>query len=257
FVPKNLTWNVQLDKIVNSRLTLRANVINSRTKNIYIVSPELDLLGQSAIVLRSAGRASYRALELTARLQLPQKSMLYISYVRSRSRADLNDFNSYFGDFGAPVIRQNQYSNSPFDVPNRFLTWGTISLPHRITIAPIFEARSGFPYSVRDARQDFVGIRNSDKTRFPPFLGLDVELSKEFQVTKKYALRLSVSGFNLTNHFNPRDVRANIADPHFGEFSSAYRRYFSGGFDIIFLKLPVFFCFGVCGVFFGGVPIFE
>jgi len=234
FVPENLTWNLQLDKIVNSRLTLRANLINSRTENIYIVNPELDFRGQSAIVLRSAGNARYRALELTARVQLPEKNMVYLSYVRSRSRADLNDFNSYFGDFGAPVIRQNQYSNSPFDVPNRLLGWGTISFPRRITIAPIFEVRSGFPYSVRDAEQNFVGTRNSSQTRFPRFLALDVEFAKEFQVTKKYAIRLSMSGFNLTNHFNPRDVRANVADPHFGEFFNSYRRYFSGGFDIVF-----------------------
>ena len=234
FVPENFTWNLQLDKIINSSLAVRANLIKSHTENMYIVNPELDFRGHSAIVLRSAGNASYRALELTARVQLPTKDMFYLSYVRSRSRADLNDFNSYFGDFGAPVIRQNQYSNSPFDVANRFLAWGTISLPHRVTIGPIFEVRSGFPYSVRDAEQNFVGTRNSSQTRFPRFLALDVEFAKEFQVTKKYAVRLSVTGFNLTDHFNPRDVRSNIADPHFGEFFNSYRRYFTGGFDIVF-----------------------
>ena len=234
FVPENFTWNLQLDKIINSSLAVRANLINSHTENIYIVNPELDFRGHSAIVLRSAGNASYRALELTARVQLPTKDMFYLSYVRSRSRADLNDFNSYFGDFGAPVIRQNQYSNSPFDVPNRFLAWGTISLPRRVTIAPIFEMRSGFPYSVRDAEQNFVGTRNSSQTRFPRFLALDAEFAKEFQVTKKYAVRLSLNGFNLTDHFNPRDVRANIADSNFGEFFNSYRRYFTGGFDIVF-----------------------
>ena len=234
FVPKNLTWNLQLDKIVNSYLTLRANLVNSRTEHLYIVNPELDFCGQSAIVLRPSGRATYHALELTARFQLPRESMFYLTYLRSRSRGDLNDFNSYFGDFGAPIIRQNQYSNSPFDVPNRFLAWGTFSLPHRITIAPIFEVRSGFPYSVRDAEQNFVGLRNSDQTRFPRFLALDVEVAKEFQVTKKYAIRLSLSSYNVTNHFNPSDVRSNIGAPRFGEFSASYRRYFTGGFDIIF-----------------------
>lgn len=234
FVPENLTWNVQLDQTVNSKLSLRANFINSRTNDIYIVNPELDFRGRSAIVLRSAGRATYRALELTARFNLPEKNALYVSYVRSRSRGDLNDFNSYFGDFGESVIRPNQYSNLPFDAPNRILAWGTIALPKRITLAPIFEARSGFPYSVRDAEQNFVGVRNAEQTRFPRFLALDVEIAKEFQVTKKYGVRLSLRAFNLTNHFNPRDVRANVADPSFGQFLSSYRRYFTGGFDIIF-----------------------
>jgi hypothetical protein len=234
FVPENLKWNVQLDQIVTRWLDLRTNLTGSRTNHIYIVNPELDFRGRSGIVLRSAGQATYRALELTARIRLPHKDQFFVSYVRSRSRGDLNDFNSYFGDFGAPVIRQNQYSNLPFDVPNRLLAWGTINLPRRITIAPIFEVRSGFPYSVRDAEQNFVGIRNSDQTRFPTFLSLDAEIAKEFQVTKKYGVRLSLRVFNATNHFNPRDVRSNTDDPQFGEFFSSYHRFFSGGFDIIF-----------------------
>ena len=119
-------------------------------------------------------------------------------------------------------------------MPNRLLAWGTFSLPHRVTIAPIFEVRTGFPYSVRDAEQNFIGERNSDRTRFPRFVSLDAEIAKDFQVTKKYGIRLSLRGFNLTNHFNPRNVRANTADPGFGQFLSPYHRFFSGGFDVLF-----------------------
>jgi hypothetical protein len=119
-------------------------------------------------------------------------------------------------------------------VPNRLLAWGSFSLPRRITISPIFEARTGFPFSVRDAGQNFVGARNADATRFPVFVSLDAEVAKEFQLTKKYGVRLSLRAFNLTNHFNPRDVHSNTADPRFGEFFAPYHRFFSGGFDIIF-----------------------
>lgn len=234
FVPKNLTWNIQVDQIINSRLSFRANLIGSQTNHIYVINPELDFRGRSAIVLRSAGHATYRALEFTSRVALPKKNAFYLSYVRSKARGDLNDFNTYFGDFSEPAVRQTQFSNLPFDVPNRFIAWGTFALPHRITIAPIIEARTGFPYSVRDAEQNFVGVRNSDQTRFPTFFALDAEIAKEFQVTKKYGVRLSLRGFNLTDHFNPRDVRPNIADPHFREFFASYRRYFTGGFDILF-----------------------
>ena len=234
FVPLNLTWNLQLDQRITQRILFRANFINSRTRHIYVVNPELDYLGTSAIVLRSAGDATYRALELTSRISLKKDDAIYVSYVRSRSRGDLNDFNSYFGDLGAPVIRPNQYSNLAFDVPDRLIAWGKMSLPRRTSISPIVEWRSGFPFSVLDEKQAFVGVRNSDLTRFPTFFSLDLELAKEFQLTKKYGVRLSVLGFNLTNHFNPRDVHANIADRQFREFFASYRRYFSGGFDILF-----------------------
>jgi hypothetical protein len=234
FVPLNLTWNFELDQTITRGILVRANFIDSHTRRIYIVNPELDYRGTSAIVLRSAGDATYRALEVTSRFTLKKDDAIYVTYVRSRSRGDLNDFNSYFGDLGAPVIRPNQYSNLAFDVPNRVVAWGKMSLPRRASISPIVEWRSGFPFSARDENQNFVGVRNADQTRFPEFFSLDLELAKEFKLTKKYGMRLSVMGFNLTNHFNPRDVHANVSDRQFREFFASYRRYFTGGFDIIF-----------------------
>ena len=117
FVPLNLTWNIQLDQSISRGISFRANFVNSSTRHIYIVNPELDFNGTSAIVLRSAGNATYRALELTARFTVKKDDAIYVSYVRSRARGDLNDFNTYFGDLGSPIIRPNQYANLPFDVP--------------------------------------------------------------------------------------------------------------------------------------------
>jgi hypothetical protein len=234
FVPENLTWNLQVDQTITSRISLRANYTHSRTDKIYIVEPQTDLFGRSAIVLSPTGRASYDSLELTAKFTLPKNQSFYASYVRSKAVGDLNDFNSYYGDFGVPLVRRNQFSNLSTDVPNRFLAWGNIALPHKITVSPIIEWRSGFPYSVLDQNQNFVGTRNASGQRFPNFFSLDAELSKDFQVSKKYAIRLSVRGFNLTDHFNPRNVRNNTGDAQFWTFINSYRRYFTGGFDIIF-----------------------
>ncbi len=234
FVPQNLTWNLQLDEVVNDRVSLRASYTHSRTDRIYAVAPETDYRGRTAIVLSPSGEATYDSLELTAKFTLPKDLPFYVSYVRSKARGNLNDFNSFFGDFGFPIIRQNQFSNLPTDVPNRLLGWGNISLPKKITLSPIFEWRSGFPYSILDNEQNFVGLRNADNHRFPSFFSIDAEISKDFQVTKKYAVRLSLKGFNLSDHFNPRNVRNNLADPQFGMFFNNYRRYFTGGFDILF-----------------------
>jgi len=233
FVPVNLTWNVQVDHTFSPTLAVRANVTSSQTDNIYIVQPRPYASGAGAILLSSTGEARYRSLELTGRVG-PADHSLNVSYTRSNSRGDLNDFNAAFGDFAYPIIRPNQYSQLPEDVPNRFLAWGVFALPRRITVAPVFEARTGFPYSVRDEDQNFVGARNSDSTRFPWFVAIDMELAKEFRVSRNYGIKLSVRGFNLTNHFNPRDVRSNIADPQFGTFLASYHRYFAGGFDIVF-----------------------
>lgn len=234
FVPENLSWNLQVDQILKDWLSVRANYTHSRTDRLYVVQPEVDYLKQRAIVLSPTGRAAYDALEVTAKFTLPKNQQFYASYVRSKARGDLNDFNSYYGDFGYPVIRQNQFSNLSTDVPNRFLAWGSFELPHKINVSPILEWRSGFPYSIVNDEQFFVGTRNADNQRFPTFFALDAEISKDFKVTKKYAVRLSLKGFNLTDNFNPRNIRNNLSDPQFGTFINSYRRYFTGGFDIIF-----------------------
>jgi hypothetical protein len=54
-----------------------------------------------------------------------------------------------------------------------------------------------------------IGVPNQH--RFPNFLSPDAQLSKDIQVNPKYAVRLSVSSFNLTNHFNPEALHSNAA----------------------------------------------
>ena len=233
FVPENLTWNLRVDRSETPWLAWRANLMSSHTSNLYIVDPDVTFSGHNVIELASTGRADYTALELTGRIGHGER-LVNVSYTRSRSRGDLNSFSGLFGDLASPVVRDNQYSAQPSDAPNRFLAWGTVSLPRHFSVAPLFEARSGFPYAVVDEEQNFVGVRNAPTTRFPRFLALDLEVAKELKVTEKYAVRLSLRVFNLTNHFNPRDVHANSADPQFGQFLASYRRYFTGGFDIVF-----------------------
>ncbi|MDQ3012129.1 MAG: hypothetical protein M3X11_15650 [Acidobacteriota bacterium] len=172
-------------------------------------------------------------MELTGRVTWgEEKQTLFLSYVRSSSRGNINEFNTYIGNFPFPVVRQDQYARLEADLPHRFLAWGTFQLPWKLRYSPIVEFRSGFPYSALDAKQNFVGEVNS--LRFPKFLSVDSRVSRDFQINPKYAVRFTVSGFNLTNHFNPLDVRRNIADPQVGQFFGNYRRFFRLDFDVIF-----------------------
>jgi hypothetical protein len=157
---------------------------------------------------------------------------LFFSYVRSQARGDLNDFGSYLGSFPVPILRPNQFGNLPSNLPNRFLAWGAVQLPLGFRIAPLIEYRSGFPYAVTDALQNYAGVPN--RQSFPSFLSVDSRFSKDIQVNPKYAVRLSVSGYNLTNHFNPEAFHNNAADPAFGLFFGQRGRRFTADFDVIF-----------------------
>jgi len=55
-------------------------------------------------------------------------------------------------------------------------------------------------------------------------------ISKDIPFRHKYTLRFSVSGFNLTNHFNPLDVHANLSDPLNGVFLRELRAQIPGRF---------------------------
>ncbi len=129
-------------------------------------------------------------------------------------------------------MRPSFFTSLGGDVPNRVLIWGETPLKWKMKISPLMEYRTGFAYSVTDVLQNYVGVPNS--SRFPGYLSLDARVAKEFQITPKYAGRLSVRALNLTNHFNALAVRSNIADPQFGTFFGSYGRRFKLDFDLLF-----------------------
>ena len=231
FAPYSATWNVEVEHLISSRIKIRANYLQNNSSGVVIVTPKV-VQAQDALVLGGGGKSRYRQLELTTRLTLKDGQNLFLSYVRSRTQGDLNEFNNYLGNFPFPVVRANQISNLSADLPNRFLAWGLVRLPWKIRIAPLIEYRNGFPYAVTDVAQNYVGTANT--TRYPSFYSLDARVSKDIKLSDKYTLRFSVRGLNLTNHFNPLNIHSNIDDPQFGVFFGNYKRRFLADFDVIF-----------------------
>ena len=233
FAPHTLAWNLEAEHPLFKTLTVRANYLQSNGNGLLTLSPRI-IQGMDALVLGGNGSSHYRQLELTAKLSLQKERYFYFSYVRSQARGDHSDANTFLGNFPQPIVQGVHFTNSTASVPHRILMWGEYALPWKLRIYPLIEIRSGFPYAVRDAAQDYVGIPYSDKTRFPMFISLDTSLSKDFQLNLKYAVRLTVRGLNLTNHFNPLTVHANTADPKFGTFFGNYNRRFRLDFDVLF-----------------------
>jgi hypothetical protein len=234
FSPRSATWTVQIEQPVAHFLKLRAAYLQSLSDGLVIlntVAPDPET-NTGAYLLSGTGSARYRQFEATARVRLGAERELLFSYVRSKGRGDLNDFGSFLGTFPVPIVRPNYYGNLPADLPNRFLAWGLVQLPAKFRIAPVVEYRSGFPYVATDAGQNYAGIPND--RRFPHFLSVDSRLSKDVQVNPKYAVRVSVSSFNLTNHFNPEAFHGNIADPAWGLFFGHRGRRFTLDFDFLF-----------------------
>jgi hypothetical protein len=235
FAPYSSTWNVEVEHALSPWLKLRANYLSSNSEGLITVEPRAPSLvdGRDALALGGAGRGRYRQVELTGRVTFGEgKQQLFLSYVNSRSRATVNEFNSYIGNFPSPVVRSDQYARGSADLPHRFLAWGVFNLPWKTRLAPIVEYRNGLPFSTLDPKQNYVGEANSK--RFPNFFSMDARVSKDFQISPKYAFRFSVSGVNLTNHFNALDTHRNIGDPRYGAFFGNVDRRFQVDFDVIF-----------------------
>jgi len=182
--------------------------------------------------LSSNGRTQTRQLETTLHRKL-QGGEINVSYVRASTKGDLNDFVSLFGDLRDPIIRGNEFSLQAFDVPNRFLAWGVLTLPHTITIAPTVEYRNGFPYTVVDQDQRVVGSRNRGG-RFPNLFTADIAVTKDVALPRKQRARVGVQLFNLMGHFNPRDVQNNIDSPEYRQFANSVDRQVRAKFTLLF-----------------------
>jgi hypothetical protein len=234
FSPRGATMNLQVEHSFSRLLRVRGVYTDNQSVGLVVFEP--DVLGETnEIVLNGNGKSRYQQLELTARVALAKDQQLVFSYNRSHARGNLNTYDSFLGNLPTALVRGDVYSNLAADIPNRFLLWGQVNAPAwGIQALPIVEFRSGFPYAALDEAQGYVGVPNSNSTRFPSFFSADARLVKQVRVSAKYALRFSVTGFNLTNHFNALAVHANDADPQYGVFFGNYHRRYRLDFDVVF-----------------------
>ncbi len=244
-VPYNSTLKLEFAQKITNRVLIRLGYTDSRTYNDLFVTPFNAGTG-GVVSLSNSGQATYKAFDAIADIKFTRDHELTVAYTRSKARGQQNDFISYYGDFPDPVVRPDQFSNANVDTPNRFFARGRFEAPLGLTFAPIIEWRNGFPYSLRDQQQNFVGIRNADNVRFPNFFSLDLAVTKTFQIPewlkpnlfgKKPDIKsaqFTVTIFNVTNHFNPRNTFANTGAPQFGTFFANYRRFFRIDFGINF-----------------------
>ncbi len=235
--PRTLLFSGDVSHRLESGWMFRARASHRRTDNNLIVDridgpglvvdPDLDVFAQlgasgvepeGTLLLSNRGSAKAWSVELTAAKRIPTGGEFVISYVRSSSYGDLNDFTIMTAEFPQAIIRPNRRAAREFDVPHRIIAWGTIEMPKEIFITPAVEWRSGFPYSALAEDQSYLGPANAE--RFPNFFALDVRVAKTLEI-KGYRVTGGVKITNITGHDNPRQVVANTADPNFRDFRNS------------------------------------
>src|SRR5258705_667764 len=248
--PRSINWNIQVDREWLKNLFVRVGYQQRQGRREFVLNPMsepgadrgprpgspagvVDATGsssneQSILALSNSGSSRYRELEVTAQYKFREHDEFIASYVRSSAIGDLNDFNSYFGNFENPIIRANERSRLPFDVPNRFLIRGEFHTKYGLTWSPVLDVRTGVPFSLIDEGRNSVGPRNRSG-RFPTFVSLDMQVLKTISLPgrfNKYRAHLGLKVFNVTNHLDPRDFQNNLASDNFGNFSNRVGRKF-------------------------------
>ena len=239
--PRNLTWNIEVERELRRNVSLRVGYIDSHTTYLFTVNPFTAAPGaQSYLALTNTGSSHYRELESTVHFTFHRNDEVNVSYIWSRTRGNLNNLSSVLIPFAQPVIRPNVYGILPYDVPNRVVTWGIVSLPRGFKFSPIADIHTGYPYSNLDTLQNYVGTPNGQ--RFNSFFTLDVKLYREFRIPflgsehgkgKAHHVRLGVYSLNITNHGNFNAVYNNVAAPNFGQFAGFQDRREGAVIDFI------------------------
>jgi len=229
--PRSTAWNVELDRQLLDRLVVRVGYQQRNTGRDFVITPRTEA-DNSLLELSNGGFNSYREFQVTGRYQ-PGRHLLNASYVHSKAFGDLNDFNQFFGNTQQVVIQPDQRARLPFDAPNRFLFWGDFAAPYRITLSPVIDVHTGFPYSVQNQERQYIGPRNGQ--RFPAFASVDLQVQKRIKLPliHKHA-QIGFNVFNILNHFNPREVQNVIDSDRFGSYFNGVGRTFRGKFVLEF-----------------------
>ena len=180
-------------------------------------------------MLESTGESLYREVQVSLRQAWSDDAQLFISYVHASNRGDINDFGTLFTNLDTAFLEPNSTTVTQSDVPDRLRAWATFGLPRRVVVSPSVDWRTGFPYSNQDLYRHYVGEPNS--ARFPTYFAVDLTAFKTFDLFgRKMDLGLQV--FNLTNHFNPRDVISVVQSSRYGELTNNPGLTFGGYMQI-------------------------
>ena len=227
--PRSAVWNLEVDRQVTNNFLLRVGYQQRNTVRSYFVNP---IESAGLLSLSSRGGNLYKELQITGRYQI-HHSTINASFTRSKAYGDLNDFNQFFGNDPVAVIQANQRGRLPFDAPNRFLAWAEIAAPWKLTVSPVIDLHTGFPYSPANQYREFVGPRND--LRFPRFVSTDLQVLRQIRLPfKEKHARVGFGVFNLFNRANKRDVQNILDSDRFGEFFNGAGRTFHGKFVLEF-----------------------
>jgi len=231
-LPRATNWSAGIDHQLGGRVYVSANYLRRRASDgfVYVntLAPsappsELPLPAgvlDGAYLLTNQRRDSWDAFTIAARQTFRGQYSWMASYTHSRalSNAVINVFND------EPLQVTPYLHPMPWDSPNRVLAWAYAPLPWKNwAVAVLADARTGFPYSVRDQGGQVVG--NIDAYRYALNFDLNLHFERTFVFHHyRFAIRGGVN--NLTDRANATAISNVAGAPDFLRFYGNEGRHF-------------------------------
>ena len=218
--PRFINWSAGIDRKLPGSIYVSAEYVQKRGHHGLTFINQCGVQNNcfsGILKLENARRDKYDAVTVKMRRTFKQDHVVFASYTRSSARSNaVLDFS-----LENPTFSQQAGGPLPWDVPNRFLSWGFLPLARRIDLAYLLDWRDGFPFSLVNENQQLVGPPGSQ--RFPYYFSLNLALERRIVLFGyQWALR---AGFDdITNRHNPFAVDNNVDSPHFRTFSAEQGR---------------------------------
>ena len=103
--PESIVETVAWDQRFGRRYFFKTAYVHRNGSHAHIIDPDPS---RGVLNLASVGESKYWEFEATGRYLASEYRDLTVSYVRSHSTRDLNDYDQYFGNFRNPIIRFNR-----------------------------------------------------------------------------------------------------------------------------------------------------
>ena len=167
-------------------------------------------------LLTNTRQDRYRSVQLTARKHFHGDYNVFGSYTHSYAHSNaVVDYS-----LNNPIFSTQMAGPLPWDVPNRFISWGWFPTPFkRFDFVYSLDYHTGFPWTTVNQNQQIVGAAYS--SRFPSYFAFNPGLELRFTF-RGYALALRGVAENVTDRKNPAFVNNNINATNYATY---------GGFD--------------------------
>jgi len=231
-LPRATNWTLGLDHQLTERLIVSAKYLRRRGRDGFVfvntLAPEAPPLllpvpsgtEGGAYQLTNQRRDDYDSVQISARQTFSGQFEWMASYTWSRANSNvLIDPN-----FPQPLQVLPGLVPMPWDAPHRFLGWTYLPLPWKNwAVSALADARTGFPFSVREPEGTVAGAVDSYRFPFNFDLNLAIERMLIFR-GYRFALRGGVD--NLTDQANPTQVNNVIGVPQYLHFVGDEGRHF-------------------------------